>query len=139
MKFTYLIVPEERLIIESIEGDVTLEHLLELSPKIWSDPKYQRELSAVIDIRHATLKLSTSDMGRLTEFIINSGEGATGDLALVVREPMETAMSYMFEKQMMYNREVAVFSTVEGAYRFLERPASLHERLQTADATTLSS
>jgi hypothetical protein len=139
MKFTFVIIPEEQLLIERIEGDVTLEDLFELTPKVWSEPQYQKELSAVIDIRLATLKISTSEMSRLTDFLISSGKSATGDLALVVKERMETAMSYMFEKQMMHKRNVAVVSTVEAAYRFLERPASLHELLEGPDAKTFLS
>lgn len=138
MKITYVIAPAEQLLIEQIEGNTTLKDLIELTPQVWKDDDYNVNLCALIDIRNAHVNLTTEEMTQLTDFLTNSGTSATGPLALIVTDPMETAMSYMFEKQMTYKRDVAVFSTIEKGYFFLNRSPSLHSLLDSERAKVLS-
>ena len=138
MKITYVIAPKEQLLIEQIEGNASLKDFIELTPKVWEDKDYNLNLRALIDIRNAHVKLTTAELGQLSDFLINSGTSAIGELALVVTDPMEVAMSYMFEKQMTYKRDVAVFSTIEEAFFFLNRHSSLYDLLNCDRAKVLS-
>jgi hypothetical protein len=115
-KTRYTIIPEYRLIVESLHGMVDLRMLCALRRIEMRDPVFQKGFDIISDVRNAQLNLSASD---LLEFAahqeaINWGN-TPNKTAILAATPKQIALSYMLLRKSgktVFDGEV--FSTIEG-------------------------
>ncbi len=123
MTLKYVILPEKRVFIEKMEGEITMEGLLRAIAIIWADPDYSSNFGGVLDLRNANLLLNPTEIGELAKMLIADKSAATGRFALLVNKPFETALSMIFETKMKPKQEINVFTEVANAAWFLQLPA----------------
>ena len=82
----YIILSEQRLIVERLRGHVSLTEVEEITERIWQDPAYDKSFSIIADIREADLGLDRQDIQALSDMILSSEhtkpqKGQTGSSA----------------------------------------------------------
>ena len=125
----YIILSEQRLIIERLRGHVSLTGLEMVTERIWQDPAYDKSFSIIVDMREAELGLDRQDVQALSDLILSSGDASHGAVAILSTKPVETAMSYLFSKRLATQNPVAVFSTWDAVGRFVSLSAPMLEVL----------
>ena len=118
-KLGYAIFPDKGLIVEHLSGPASYQDLVTLTEKIWSDDKYDKSYSAIIDIRHASFDLNHSSIESFTQLILASESASEGRIAVLSSKPVETALSYFLAKKLSRGAAMSVFSTWGGAAAYL--------------------
>tara|TARA_B100000678_G_scaffold253175_1_gene229582 strand:- start:64 stop:498 length:435 start_codon:yes stop_codon:yes gene_type:complete len=123
----YIILSEQRLIVERLRGHVSLTEVEEITERIWQDPAYDKSFSIIADIREADLGLDRQDIQALSDMILSSEDASQGTVAILSTKPVETAMSYLFSRRLATKNPVAVFSTWDAVGRFVSLSPSMLE------------
>jgi hypothetical protein len=99
-----------------------MDHLQALARQVWSDPAYDHDMKALVDLRHATVLMQPTEVRELTGWIVDQPQSLRGRMALVATKPVETALCLMIQNALREHREVAVFSSLAGAETYLGLP-----------------
>ena len=112
--------PEEKLIIISYQGKVTIEDVIKVTEEMMAHPNFSNTFDGVADYRFAEVCFTPQELADLTQ-TVEEVDMARGSWCLLATAPMETAMMLIFQKKLKDVHPVAVFSTVAAASNHLHR------------------
>ena len=125
MEYTLKIISKEKLVIESISGEVTLEEMITKTKKLFDHPKYDSSFVGVIDLRKGVNRMSKLELYGYAHLVDESEQFGHAPWAILADDPMVVALSQIFKLRIEKSEMVGVFSTVSEASRFLKRPCLL--------------
>ncbi len=120
MNYQIDIYPEHKLILERIEGEVTVEGLMAKTAELFKDPRYRNEYVGVVDMRQAVTRMTKVELYGFAEYLNQSEQFAGTRWAILGSNPMVVALSQIFRQRIRNMDTIGVFSEVESAARFLE-------------------
>lgn len=125
MDYKVRILPEHRLVIEWISGEVTLEEMIQKTKQLFSDPLYQPDYSGIVDLRGAASRMSKVELYGFAQLINDSEQFGHSPWAILGDDPMVVALSQIFQQRLNNPEMIGVFSTVACAADFVQKPAVL--------------
>lgn len=120
MIFLYDIFPEQRAVIVRYRGKFTLRDLTACAETLWSDPRYSRTFDGLADISDTSVSVAMNDFRPLVEFVRQNDRTSEGRWAAVATTPLATACGYIYQRALASRHTFEIFSTWEGASRFLK-------------------
>ena len=130
----YTILPELRLIIEYLSGEVTYTDLVEHRGLMSVDPGYNREFRIIFDARDALLKFTEKEVVKFVEFSQTATEMlARRKAAILTKTPHQTMITTIYTMNMKdLPFMVEIFSTVEAAMRWVGIDPVKKDEIDTA-------
>ena len=118
MNYSYLIDAEKRLIALKFVGELSLSQVIRSSEILWQDPRYDPSFPVICDLTEISARAHVRDVPELLAFY-NRPETSSGRLAIVLTEPVSTALAFLFRSTAPMKFRVGLFSTWEAACGFL--------------------
>lgn len=137
MTFTYQIIPEKQFVVEKITGVVSFNALSKALQHIWSDSRYNGSYDGIVDLGEASLNMDQAEVYKLAGMLSDIDRGPGGKMVICVSKPIETALIFLFEEKMSTSMGVSIFSTLEGACKFLNVSPDIMNYLNSDDAIQL--
>lgn len=122
MQYNYQIIKEHGLIIETVQGHVTLKELAEKTQTLIEDNDYDNTYEGVIDLRMANAEVTMEELNEFADYINQSGLFANSIWALLVDDPMVFALGQAFLLHLPNGAALKVFDNIESAAAFLRKP-----------------
>ena len=126
MEYTYQIIPEHKLLIETITGEVTSKELKLKTEVIFSNPAYQPGFIGIVDFRKAVSRMSRSELCDYTDQVSKTNFFGIAKFAMITNDPSMVALTQMFQQRMPHQETFGIFSTVEAAAKFVGNPVVLN-------------
>jgi hypothetical protein len=126
MRLTYKILPEHRLHLETIEGEITVEELTADSEAMFADPLFDASYDSIVDMRNATANMSKVELLGFTNIMEQSGMFGKSKWALISNDPIIVALSETFKNRLNEDKTIHVFNTVQAAAVFIQNPEVLN-------------
>ena len=125
MKYSIQYYPEQNLVVEQVEGEITLDGLRDKTKALLADPRYKRGSNGVSDLRKAHTSMSREELREYSKFMKDSNllEGSTW--AVISHDPMVIALTQVLQKKVSDSSHIEVFGSLESAARFLGKPEVL--------------
>ncbi|HON52701.1 MAG TPA: hypothetical protein P5243_03115 [Bacteroidales bacterium] len=124
MKCEYAIIPEYRVIIEKLEGDVSIEESIAMSTKLFADPMYDTSYTILVDIRNytsvidKTVLISNGEV--FAQFARNNCKHGNTNVGMLISEPLHSVIVELFRNNVLdLPLQISFFTTVEGALKYL--------------------
>jgi hypothetical protein len=114
----YRIIPEERVIIQTFYGKISLKDLKELHLITKKDPLYSHDYSYVSDFRKADLVLTLEDIEIIGNYLIRN-DHSKGKTAVLINRAIDTAKFILLGDRLKPKFNYSVFSTLEAVSVFL--------------------
>jgi hypothetical protein len=129
MSLAYTIFPEQRLILERFKGRVTAQEMRQFIEEVWADEAYDKSYNALVDLTEAQLDMKRTDIAAISAFLFMSPDASEGRVAIIASQPIEMALSFLFQSNIAMKNDVAVFSTWESVRDFLRLPDTMTKHL----------
>src|SRR5690606_8905439 len=100
MNFKYYIDKEQRIVIRSFHGEVSLNKLEKSLAKVWADPEYDVSYNGLADFRDCTLLFSKVMLSQIIKTVSDSALSLQGKVAILVSEPIAAAMATIYGEQL---------------------------------------
>ncbi|PXA04246.1 hypothetical protein DDZ13_06820 [Coraliomargarita sinensis] len=126
MNYEIKFYPQYSLVVERIEGEITLDSLQKKTQSLLSDPDFKDCLSGAIDLRNAHTQMSKPELQSYAQLMDESEAFKTTKWAIIGNDPMVIALSQVFQQQMSDSELIGVFGSVAKAAQFLSKPELLH-------------
>ncbi len=114
---SYQIIPDKRLIIEFLSGNIILEDLINLKLRLVEEKDYNPIYNHILDFREANVSLSGNNIDSYISFIENHEKIlATRRSAILTLTPAQVAITTLYiEKGRHLPVNWNIFSTIEAA------------------------
>lgn len=119
MKFTYRILPEQRLNILRFSGSVSVADVTRHIQQFWADSEYDPTYNGIVDLEGVTTRAKVEDIKTLLDFLENQKTG-TGWWAAILTEPKPTALALIFKAVFKGPIKLEVVSSWQAACKFLQ-------------------
>lgn len=126
MEYTYQIIPKHQLVVEKLTGEVTVEELALKTQTVFSDPLYQPTYNGVMDLRKAVSRMSKVELYGFASLISETDMFGQSKWAIIADDPIVVALSQIFQHRIPDQSIIGIFSTVEAAASFIDKPALLN-------------
>jgi hypothetical protein len=121
--YSYYILREPNLVIQYLQGIVTLDVLKEIKLRIWADVNYNPEYPLLVDIQKGELYLTENELQDYGSWI-NCNQASSKKpvkSAILTDTPNQVATATLFIlKNDIISLNYEVFSTIDGAAYYLE-------------------
>ena len=130
MKHVFRILPEHKLIVERCGPTFGLEDYIEFKSRQISHPDFRPEYNVLSDLTWTEFSMPASEVQEIASYF---KENVPIQVArrgcLLTQEPLQTAYSMLFEKQMKGYSAVSwnVCTTLNEALNWLSHPMSIEE------------
>jgi hypothetical protein len=118
----YTILPELRLILECCKGPTSVEDAVNMKNEEMSDKLYNPGYNIIVDIQEFETSLDSSTPDSVSNFYnFIKGVEIKGKIAFLTIKPHQVVLSEILKRLFkdFGTNEIEVFSTAEGAIRFL--------------------
>jgi hypothetical protein len=119
MKFSYRILPEQRLNILRFSGSVSVADVTRHIQQFWADSEYNPEYNGIVDLEGVTTRAKVEDLKALLDFLENQKTG-TGWWAAIFTEPKPTALALIFKATFAGTFKLEIVSSWQAACKFLQ-------------------
>ena len=126
MEYTYQIIPEHQLLIETITGGITGEEITRKTNLIFSDPAYQAGFIGIMDFRKAVSRMSRAELYDYTDLVSETNFFGIAKCAIITNDPGLIALSQLFKQRMPTQETFGIFCTIEAAAKFVGNPLVLN-------------
>ncbi|NEN23714.1 hypothetical protein G3O08_09400 [Cryomorpha ignava] len=120
MEFKYYIDKEQKIVVRSFHGEVSLESLEKSLAVVWVDPDYSPLYSGVADFRDSKLLFSKVMLYKIIKTVSDNSMSLQGRVAILVSEPLSAAMATIYGEQLRNMSQVEIFCYTSVAAKFLE-------------------
>jgi hypothetical protein len=117
-KFSYSILPEQKLCLLRFAGHVSLGHVTRGVQQLWADPAYDPFFNGIVNLEGVTTRAGLDELQSLITFF-QQRRSSAGQWVVVFTEPKPTALGMMFKAAWKGSFNIEVVSTWEAACRFL--------------------
>ena len=126
MKFSYRILPEQKLNIVRFSGSVSIADVTHNVQQLWADARYNPHYNGIVDLEGVTTRAKVEDLKVLLDFLENRKD-SFGWWAAILTEPKPTALALIFKATFVGTFKLEIVSSWDAACKFLqiELPASV--------------
>lgn len=118
MKHAYRIDSKRRFIDSRYEGEFDMDSFLSGFGAVTGDPAFDPDFDVLVDLSRCRLRVRPRDIPNISELYDAKYEGGRGRTAILLNDPMVTALAMLFQKRVR-SRETRLFSTREKAMEWL--------------------
>jgi hypothetical protein len=120
-KVIYKFYTNERVIVEKLVGEISLNILIKSRKNLYSDNRYISEYALIADLREATLKLSITDLDNFIQFLVDEGNFVVGRKTSIIADtPQNVALATLLKQhQDKIGSQIEVCCTTEGAFKWI--------------------
>lgn len=119
MEFSCQFLPERRLVVLRFTGLLSLAPLLEALVQIWEHPSYHPDLDMLCDLSDAQAQASAESVPDVERFL-QDPRAARGRRAIVIHDPVVTALTMLYVRTLPADDSIRIFSTLGAAHDYLE-------------------
>jgi len=130
MGMKYKIYPERHLLVDVLHNTITLRDLEQLYNHEISNRYFPAVKRVLSDISNSEPELTSEEISRFIKMIISSAPPDDFRWAILTREPLQAALSFLVMDDEFFRGFVGVFSTMDAALKFLDvrlHPKELNE------------
>lgn len=120
MEFKYCIDKEQKIVVRSFRGEVSLSSLEKSLALVWIDPDYNPLYNGIADFRDSKLLFSKVMLYKLIKTVSDNAMSLQGRVAILVSEPLSAAMATIYGEQLKNMSEVEIFCYLPEAVEFLK-------------------
>ncbi|QTA79866.1 Uncharacterized protein dnl_21480 [Desulfonema limicola] len=117
--YDYRIYEKEKIVILKFWGKVTYDDYMNCFLAAGSDSRFSHDFQGLVDERNIIPLISPDEMRQLGEFVASKGL-SKGKWAVVVNEPVPTALAVIYEETVKNQHPLGIFSTVKGGSEYLD-------------------
>jgi hypothetical protein len=117
-KFTYLLMPAERVCLLRFNGSISLGDVTRGIERLWADPGYDPLFNGIVNLEGVTTRAGLDDLQALISFL-HKRSSSSGRWVAVFSEPKPTALAMMFKAAWKGAFNIEIVSTWEAACRHL--------------------
>jgi len=125
--FRYAIDPGRRLVADEFVGEVDYRFILEKTRILWSDPAWNEQYSGLADLSRCSMRMTPDEIRMLFHDVVSDGRNAKGKVALIVNDPLNTALSMLFKNLSTPRYDLSLFHEWESACRFVKAEVAKEE------------
>lgn len=119
MKFSYTILPDQRLSILRFRGSVSVKDIAEATHAFWSDQRYHPAYNGIACLEGVTTRARVADLRELLR-LLEARNTSIGTWAAICTEPRPTTLAMMFKAAFTGTIRLEIVSSWEAACRFLQ-------------------
>ncbi len=120
----YKIIPSKKLVVEYFKGDIYWDDMFSFIDEISKDKNYNVSFNSLIDLREATLQLTTDDVKKYIRYLEEHTEVlGKRKLAMITNSPNQVV--YVTLYQLLSDKlplKIKIFSTYQKALYWLDMP-----------------
>lgn len=125
MDYLYRIIPEHKLIVETVTGAITVEELAKKTDQLFSDPLYDPTFAAIADYRGSVSRMTKVELYAFASLLNDSNMFGQAKWAIIADDPIVVALTHLFQQRVENAHNVGIFATAEAAAQFLGIPEAL--------------
>lgn len=116
--YQYRIIAEQELILLRFRGKITFDDFVNCFREATQDEAFSAEYNGITDLRSIDPGYSAEQAIELAELVV-SEHLSKGKWAVLVTEPMVTALTMLYESIVRQQHPVKLYSTIEKASEYL--------------------
>lgn len=124
MKFTFRIIKEHNLLIETVLGEITVDGLAEKTQAVFEHPDYSPSLCGLLDLRKASSGMTKVELYGFVAYLNQTEKFGHSKWAIIASDPIVVALSQIFQHRFSDDL-ITVVGSPEAAADFLEKPVLL--------------
>lgn len=125
MNYTYRILPEHKLIVEQVGGEITITEIAQKAKKLFADPLYKNDYCGIADYRGAVSGMSKVELYAFADLVNQTNKFGQGKWAILADDPIVVALSQLFKQRVENADNIEVFATARAAVQYLGIPEAL--------------
>lgn len=126
MDYLYRIIPEHKLIVETVTGSITVEELAKKTDQLFGDPLYDPTYAGIADYRGSVSRMTKVELYAFASLMNDSNLFGEAKWAIIADDPIVVALSHLFQQRVEHAESVGIFSTAEAAAQFVGIPEVLN-------------
>ena len=132
IKDHYMVFPEQKLIVERLEGLLNLENLAKVKADQENDLEFDPSFDLLTDIRQTEIKLSTADLKVYIDYLGQHPFTQAGrKFALLTATPMQVAIASIIQSKTRHlPQKMEIFSTVSSALTWIKAEGILEKDVE---------
>ncbi len=121
MSRAFKIYSEMNLIVVRFTGPIDFQDIYDWVNEAYKSEEYSKAYDGIVDFRDAVFKQTRPK--KILELVAHmlKLDFTKGTWGILVNSPMETALSLIYTQEAAQTHPVSIFSTVEGAAKFIGR------------------
>ena len=119
MKFSYRILPEQKLNIVRFSGSISVADITDNVQHLWADARYNPAYNGIVDLQGVTTRAKVEDLKALLDFL-ESRKSSFGWWAAILTEPKPTALALIFKATFAGSFKLEIVSSWDAACKFLQ-------------------
>lgn len=121
MPATFDIRPEERRVVITLSGTLSIVDVEELTNSLRASPGFDPNFDFYTDARGVKFAIEPREVMEFAGFYCKHLASKTGRSALVLGTPRETSLGLVHKHAVQHGRTVEIFHTEEAALEWLNR------------------
>jgi len=117
--YDYRIYKNEKIIILRFWGKVNYNDYLNCFLEAGRDPEFSHNLKGLADERRVQASIRPDETRKLADFVASKGL-SKGKWAVLVSDPVPTALAVIYEEVVKKQHPLGIFSTIRAASEYLE-------------------
>lgn len=124
MNCHYKILPHYSLIIQKIEGDISISDSIEMTRNEFADAQYNVTYNILVDMRNfkspAKTQNHVANVEVFTEFLKQNSTHSNALVSIIISEPLQAVIIELFKNkisELPFN--ISIFTTLEAALEYL--------------------
>jgi len=126
MDYLYRILPEHKLIVETVTGAITVEELAKKTDQLFADPLYDPTYVGIADYRSSVSRMTKVELYAFASLMNDSNMFGQAKWAIIADDPIVVALSHLFQQRVESAENVGIFSTAEAAAQFVGVPEAMN-------------
>lgn len=132
MEFKYYIDKEQKIVVRSFHGDISLDLLEKSLSLVWVDPDYDPHYNGIADFRDGKLLFSKDKLYKIIKTVSENAMSLQGKVAILVSEPLSAAMATIYGDELKNLSHVEIFCYPSEAIQFLQTDPTIFDCLINA-------
>lgn len=130
----FIILNEQRLIIERFTKHVNFSAIEAASYAIWSHPDYNPKYNGLVDLRGCTVAFDIKELGRVASFFFKSAATSKGFIVILADNNQAIARSYILNNRVSRFMKIHISSDFESAMKNLKINKEIYEHINSERA-----
>lgn len=137
MEFKFFINVDQKVIIETYYGDISISSIEKAILHIFNHPDYNNHFDCIIDFRKANSRYSKNALHDFVKSYAENEQKLLGRVAVLVSEPMSAAMATLFEEETRAFHSLGIFCSESEVHRFLQITPEIFSKIDDMERISL--
>ncbi|NEN23715.1 hypothetical protein G3O08_09405 [Cryomorpha ignava] len=137
MEFKFFIDVDQKVILETFYGDISISDIEKAIPHIFNHPDYNKHFDVAIDFRKANSKYSKQALQDFIKGYVENDQKVLGRVAILVSEPTSAAMATLYGEEMKEIHTLGIFCSESEVHRFLRISPEIFKKIDALETISL--